>query len=86
MTLLGLAPLTYRISYLFRDYPDGSIGCEANWDTDEPYFPIVRLRTERQVPVPSVRDAKGQNLVAQCLRRAGFDHRPAYHPERRGEQ
>jgi hypothetical protein len=47
------APLTYRISHLARDLPDGTVCCEANWNTDEPYFPLIRMRTAAQKAVPS---------------------------------
>jgi len=43
----------------------------------------VRCRTEQQVPVPSVRDALGQHIVARVIRRAGYPHLPPYHPDRR---
>lgn len=49
----------------------------------EPDGFTVRVRTEHQVPVPSVRDALGQHIVARVIRRAGYNHLPPYHPDRR---
>ena len=43
----------------------------------------VRCRTQQQVPVPSVRDAIGTHLVGRVMRKAGYNHLPPYHPDRR---
>ena len=42
---------------------------------------VTRQRTERVVPVPTVRDALGQHFVARVTRRAGYTSHPPYRQE-----
>ena len=69
---------TYLHTEHCRAIKDGSICWERALDD-----PVVRARTEQQVPVPSLRDARGQHIIARVVRRAGYISHSPYHPERR---
>lgn len=72
-----MAGRTYR-----EVWPNGTAVHEG--EHSGPDNPLVtRWRTELEVPVPSVRDALGQHKTAQIVKKAGFPHLPAYHPDRR---
>jgi hypothetical protein len=58
-------------------------GARRYLEIDSDYYAqvVYEQNTADQVPVPSVRDAKGQHFVAKVLRQGERNSLPWYHPD-----